>query len=136
MKRMRSYLWLSVLFFSVVLTDQSSKLFFSKSSACNKNIAWSITIAPGIFYVVWAAIFFLLIYLLAKSKAGSEKAAIFLALSGATSNFIDRILRGCVVDFIDLKIWPVFNLADIYITMGLLLFILLHAKYKMPDNKN
>lgn len=48
---------------------------------------------------------------------------ILLVLSGAISNIIDRLHYGCVVDFIDLKIWPVFNLADIYITIGAIILI-------------
>lgn len=41
-----------------------------------------------------------------------------LIISGALSNIIDRLYLGCVIDFIDLKFWPVFNLADVYITIG------------------
>ena len=47
-----------------------------------------------------------------------------LILSGAVSNIIDRVHYGCVTDFIDLRIWPVFNLADIYITMGVGILII------------
>jgi signal peptidase II len=43
---------------------------------------------------------------------------IILIISGGLSNIADRIMSGCVIDFIDLKFWPVFNLADIYITIG------------------
>lgn len=43
---------------------------------------------------------------------------IILILSGAFSNIIDRLTFGCVTDFIDLKFWPVFNLADIFIVLG------------------
>jgi signal peptidase II len=37
---------------------------------------------------------------------------------GATSNIIDRIFRGYIVDYIDVHIWPVFNLADVFICCG------------------
>ena len=39
-------------------------------------------------------------------------------LSGATSNVIDRLQLNCVVDFINLPFWPVFNLADTFIVIG------------------
>lgn len=39
-------------------------------------------------------------------------------LSGAVANLIDRIQTGCVVDFFDFRIWPVFNVADIAIVLG------------------
>jgi signal peptidase II len=50
--------------------------------------------------------------------------ALSLVLGGAVGNLIDRLWRGYVVDFIDVRIWPVFNLADSAITIGvgLLLF--------------
>lgn len=37
---------------------------------------------------------------------------------GAAGNLIDRIFRGSVVDFFDFRIWPVFNIADIAIVVG------------------
>ena len=40
------------------------------------------------------------------------------AVGGATGNLIDRLWRGGVVDFIDLRWWPVFNLADVAIVGG------------------
>jgi signal peptidase II len=47
--------------------------------------------------------------------------ALGAALGGASSNLIDRLWRGGVVDFIDLKVWPVFNLADVAIVLGVLI---------------
>ena len=40
------------------------------------------------------------------------------ALGGAGGNLLDRIHRGGVVDFIDLRVWPVFNVADTAIVVG------------------
>jgi signal peptidase II len=44
--------------------------------------------------------------------------AFSLILGGAIGNLIDRILLGYVIDFIDFRIWPVFNVADSAITIG------------------
>ena len=44
--------------------------------------------------------------------------AFSLILGGAVGNLIDRILYGYVIDFIDFRIWPVFNVADSAITIG------------------
>jgi signal peptidase II len=41
-----------------------------------------------------------------------------MALGGASSNVYDQLRRGGVIDFLDLGWWPVFNLADIAITIG------------------
>lgn len=47
--------------------------------------------------------------------------ALGLQLGGAVGNMIDRILYGYVTDFIDFRVWPVFNLADASIVMGTIL---------------
>ena len=44
--------------------------------------------------------------------------AFSLILGGAIGNLIDRIFYGYVIDFIDLRVWPVFNIADSAITIG------------------
>ena len=44
-----------------------------------------------------------------------------LILTGALGNLYDRLTLGFVVDFIDLRVWPVFNAADSFITVGALL---------------
>ncbi|MDC9714362.1 MAG: signal peptidase II [Gammaproteobacteria bacterium] len=55
-----------------------------------------------------------------------------LILSGAIGNMIDRIANGFVVDFIDLHYqdfyWPIFNFADIFISIGVLLLIIVDWK--------
>jgi signal peptidase II len=49
---------------------------------------------------------------------------LILITSGALGNLIDRLKFGYVVDFIDVRIWPVFNVADSSITIGTFLLIL------------
>ncbi len=46
------------------------------------------------------------------------KIALSLILGGAVGNLIDRVRFGFVVDFLDLRVWPVFNLADSVITLA------------------
>lgn len=50
-------------------------------------------------------------------------AAFALTLSGALGNLVDGIGRGYVVDFLHLRGWPVFNLADVYIVVGAVLLM-------------
>lgn len=47
-----------------------------------------------------------------------------LVMGGAMSNFIDRLRLGYVVDFFDFQIWPVFNVADSSITVGIIILML------------
>lgn len=46
-----------------------------------------------------------------------------LVLGGAIGNLVDRVRVGHVIDFIDLRFWPVFNLADAAITVGALVLV-------------
>ena len=48
-------------------------------------------------------------------------AALALALGGAIGNLIDRVRFGHVIDFFDIHVWPVFNVADSAITVGILI---------------
>ena len=54
---------------------------------------------------------------------GRLRVGLLFILAGTIGNLIDRIRLGYVIDFIDLRIWPVFNIADITITIGGLLLI-------------
>jgi signal peptidase II len=47
-----------------------------------------------------------------------------MILGGALANAVDRVVQGYVVDFIDLQRWPVFNVADMAIVLGLLVGVL------------
>ena len=47
-----------------------------------------------------------------------------LILAGALGNLYDRILLGFVVDFLDFRVWPVFNVADSFITVGGCMFVI------------
>ncbi len=60
----------------------------------------------------------LLIHYLPDLQTLTARVALGVALGGAAGNFLDLARRGAVVDFIDLRIWPVFNLADACIVLG------------------
>ena len=57
-----------------------------------------------------------------------------MILGGAIGNGVDRLLKGYVIDFIDLYYrnfhWPAFNFADSFITIGAVLFIIKLFFYK------
>ena len=70
----------------------------------------------------------LIYYLMINSFKRLEKLAYFIIIIGAMSNILDRIINTYVVDFISLHYydfyWPAFNLADIYITIGIIMLII------------
>lgn len=47
-----------------------------------------------------------------------------LLLGGATGNLVDRVRGGGVTDFVDLPLWPAFNVADVAITFGVVALLL------------
>ena len=48
-----------------------------------------------------------------------------LLLGGTIGNLIDRVAYGAVIDFIDFRVWPVFNIADSAVTIGVIILIVL-----------
>jgi len=52
-----------------------------------------------------------------------KSASISFILGGAIGNMIDRIRLGFVIDFLDFRVWPVFNLADSFITIGAVMLL-------------
>jgi signal peptidase II len=54
-------------------------------------------------------------------QAPLTRAALLLLTAGAVGNYVDRLVRGYVVDFVYLHHWPVFNVADAYVTAGLVM---------------
>ncbi|MDD5617579.1 MAG: signal peptidase II [Candidatus Omnitrophica bacterium] len=131
----------------VVLVDQLSKFFFLNNISLNQSIpviknlfhftlVYNTGIAFGILkgssnliLIVTVAGLALIGYSLKKDFLGDKhslakkellirKIAIGFILGGAIGNMIDRLRFGYVIDFIDLRVWPVFNLADSFITIG------------------
>ncbi len=110
--------------------DQITKLYFSRNSffifnySRNTGAAFGILKGQQAILIVVAVAFIVLV--LVKLKKESELASAML-LAGTTGNLVDRLVLGYVRDFIDLKVWPVFNLADILNTIGILMLILVFA---------
>ena len=126
----------------------SSDLFISKY--LNINLIYNEGIAFGllsseenyIYQILTTIIFIIIIILLfmifrAKTKK-YEKIGLILIVGGALGNFYDRIIYNAVPDFIDLHIgnfhWFIFNIADIFITMGVLWLIFLEIISKKKVN--
>ncbi|MEK6892472.1 MAG: signal peptidase II [Nanoarchaeota archaeon] len=74
--------------------------------------------------IVIVAIFY---YLRKKIKENEKflQFAVGLLLGGTIGNFIDRVLIGAVTDFIDFRIWPVFNIADSAVTISVILLVVM-----------
>ena len=129
----------------IVFIDRLTKLFFSDllmygeslpiirnvlhmTMVHNTGIAFGFFKDYGVTFIVIpvVAIFLLAfnIYYYRQNNEALSRAyivAFSLILGGAIGNLIDRIVYGYVIDFIDFRIWPVFNIADSAITIGAIL---------------
>lgn len=105
--------------------------FLSLTLACNTGAAFSILEGQSnilaILGILMAGFFCYAIVRLPQDRR-MEGFAYVLILAGALGNVIDRLMRGCVVDFVHLHhgalSFPIFNLADFAITVGAGLWIL------------
>jgi signal peptidase II len=121
------------------LSDQLSKFFVEKYLSLGKSIPvikgfLHITLVhntgaafgmfrsrPHLFMVAAIfAVFFINFLLLRRSHILNawERFSLYLILAGTLGNLTDRLRAGWVIDFIDLRVWPVFNFADSFITIG------------------
>ena len=86
--------------------------------------------APALFTVITVSLVFLFLIANrthAKASPGTSNAdrwALSLILGGAVGNWIDRLRFAAVIDFIDFRVWPVFNLADTAITIGVCFYFI------------
>ena len=89
------------------------------------------TIATGLFMLA------LVVVALRGRWNGLRLAALVLFIAGGASNWIDRVLRGSVVDFLNVGIGPlrtgVFNVADMAIMLGAVLFLLAELRKHPSD---
>jgi signal peptidase II len=69
----------------------------------------------GVMLLLWYGPFF---------RSPAARMGLGTALGGATSNLLGRLRHGSVLDFIEVGFWPVFNLADAAIVLGVALALL------------
>jgi len=64
------------------------------------------------------------------------KFSLVMISAGIVGNLIDRIFYGSVIDFINFKFWPIFNVADSLICIGVAWWIIIILKYENNTKKN
>lgn len=100
--------------------------FLKLKLATNSGIAFGIPVNQQLFLYFYIFIFLILAYWLVKEYRKKNLifvSALTLMILGALSNFFDRLFLGAVVDYLDLKYFSVFNLADVMIVMGVAVII-------------
>tara|TARA_B100000963_G_scaffold98668_1_gene85246 strand:+ start:746 stop:1243 length:498 start_codon:yes stop_codon:yes gene_type:complete len=147
----KSLLINTLLTFFIFLLDRISKIYvinlddkflgseIFSSKYLNIFLVWNEGIAFGlfssnennfynIFTLIIIFIIIIILYMTIQSK-GLQKYSLLMILGGALGNVLDRILYKSVPDFIDFHIgdfhWFIFNIADIFITIGVIFMVLL-----------
>ena len=119
---------ISKIYISVLLHPQKSypiiKNFFHLTLVENKGAAFGFL--PGYLPLFMAVslltiIIILFLHFQKKIKARSADLSLGLILGGTLGNLYDRLFHGAVIDFLDFRFWPVFNLADSAITTGVII---------------
>lgn len=105
----------------IILADQLIKFllltFFPQFVIYNQGIAFGF-LASNFTWIALHILLLFIVFFLMPESSGKK-----LIIGGGVSNLLDRIFQGGVVDYIDFKIWPVFNLADIFICIGIGLIV-------------
>lgn len=99
--------------------------FFHITYILNRGAAFGILENQRWLFLLMAIILFLLYAVFHKKvpRHAAVQAGAGMLLGGAFGNALDRFLYGAVVDFFDFRIWPVFNVADIGIVVGVCLLL-------------
>jgi signal peptidase II len=95
-------------------------------------------IRTPILFAVGAVTLFGLVVLLVRRPPQIPRSclALLLITAGALGNFFDRVARGYVVDFVHLNHWPVFNVADVYVTIGVGILLLSTVCTRRPFSES
>ncbi|HAR99602.1 MAG: Lipoprotein signal peptidase [Candidatus Moranbacteria bacterium GW2011_GWC2_37_73] len=139
---LKPFFVLSLLFFGVgmiIFLDQLVKYKIRQIGGfyiCNSGISFGLNLHPVLFWsflslFILSTLFYLL-YITQKGNLSTIQSLSFvLLIGGALSNGLDRAFFGCVIDFITIlkPLFPLFNLADLFIFIGsFLLFVLVLLK--------
>ena len=108
-----------------ILLDQLSKFVFKNYFSFTKNYGAAFGLLQGYkwLFVIVAVI---VVFLIFRYKNKLDNFALGLLLGGTIGNFIDRLIYGYVIDFIDVGFWPSFNLADSFSVIAAFILIYKH----------
>lgn len=103
---------------------QGARVDFGFSLSYNDGIAFGVDLPTWLIFILSLCILAWGSYLVVREKLWRDKAHVLglaLVLAGALGNLIDRFRFGHVIDFIKVYWWPTFNLADVWIVVGVIL---------------
>ncbi|PKM93069.1 MAG: signal peptidase II [Elusimicrobia bacterium HGW-Elusimicrobia-4] len=129
-----------IIIFAVFVLDRITKYFIVK----NFYLGESVAVIENVFHITYitntgtafgllqkygnillifsiiAIILISILIFIKKDISRLNQIAFSFILGGAFGNLFDRIFRGEIIDFLDFRIWPIFNIADSAITVGII----------------
>ena len=133
---------LEILFF--LLLDQLTKQLIYRSDftywfvdrsvgfqlQLNEGVAFSLGVPPFVTIPLAVIVVFLFVYVYEHFVLRSRLTRLVFALffAGTLGNLVDRVFYGRVIDFIQVFVWPTFNLADSYLVLASVLVVFLHHR--------
>ena len=157
-KNFKKWIWVILLIVILLILDQGAKIYANLSLQENsismidgvlKLSYWKNTqaaiglIKDNLFMILILHILilaFIIRFLVLQFERMSlgTKVGLGFILAGGFSNLIDRLLFGGVINYIDvtaiIENFPIFNLADVYIVIGLLIFVIAFAVYNVKQS--
>jgi signal peptidase II len=138
----------SIILFGLIVLDQLSKLFFERTRlfidlkivafhfVTNTGASWGILQGKNSL-LIWVSLIVLgaiMVNVDMIKRRDEQILPAVLIVAGLLGNLIDRVFRGFVVDFADFKFWPVFNLADSCIVIGVIWLIIVIMRSDFTEN--
>jgi len=125
-------------------TDLFNSKFLNIRLIWNEGIAFGLfSFNESFFYNILTfliGVVIIIIFTMIKKNEGLKKYSLLMILGGAIGNFYDRVFFKAVPDFIDFHVenfhWFIFNVSDIFITMGVILMIVLELISNKKENIN
>ncbi|MCD7974842.1 MAG: signal peptidase II [Phascolarctobacterium sp.] len=140
----------------VIIVDQMTKHFVAAHFCVGESIPvisdffhWTYILNSGaafgifegrrwLFIIIAVVVISVMLLFYRDIRAGDKTLQLGVALfaGGAIGNLIDRMVIGLVIDFFDFRIWPVFNVADIAICIGigLIIWSIIKTEYAVGRN--
>ena len=130
-KRVPDVILLGALFIS----DRLMKAIFIASDryVCNAFGPWGAPLPSVSFGIISAIVLFFVAFFWVREERFVSRAAFIMIFGGGFGNLYDRVLYGCVSDFTFIPWFPAFNLSDVMLTLGAIVFLFLYTR---SDRKN
>lgn len=109
---------------SIAVIDGVFHISYIRNHGAAFSILQGQTLLLGIFTALLITAGIVFVFLNRKSEDRMMMCSVCMIIGGGLGNLIDRISVGYVVDFLDFRVFPVFNFADICVTLGCVLMCL------------